>query len=250
MRHFITLLRHELRMLIIAPSTYIAAILFLILMGFIYWAIIRNMALSPQELTATNQFYSLFWLPVFFTVPMLTMRSIAPEKNQSTLETLFSTPAPKSAIVLSKFFAAYILYASLWLATLYFPYISVKVLPTTISNYNLLDGASLAGSITFIGLSGLLFISIGIFTSSLTRSQLIAGMLCFTFLFILCAGAQQLEYATFNYLEPGDFAYETIQYINVFQHYHDFSLGIIDSRPFIFYVTTSLVLLGFTANLI
>ena len=48
----------------------------------------------PQDSSPVAQFFSLFWLPVFFSVPLLTMRSIASERNQSTLETLFSTPRP------------------------------------------------------------------------------------------------------------------------------------------------------------
>ncbi len=250
MRHFFILLRHEVRLLFIAPSTYIAALLFLLLMGFIYWAIIRNMTLMPQDSSAINQFFSLFWLPVFFSVPLLTMRSIASEKNQSTLETLFSAPVPKFAIVLSKYAAAYILYCILWLLTLYFPYITASALPETISNASLTNSSAIMGSILFIAISGWLFIAVGIFTSSLTRSQLVAGMLCFTFLFILCVGAQQLEYATYAYFESGTFIYETIQYLNVFRHYQDFSLGIIDTRPFVFYGSMSLILLSFTVYMI
>ena len=137
MGHFFTLVRHEVRLLFIAPPTYVASVLFILLMGFIYWAILRSMTLMPQDTSSISQFFSLFWLPVFFTVPLLTMRSIAEEKNQATLQTLFSAPIPKYAIVLSKFFAAYLLYLILWALTLYFPIITYNFLPDNLSNASL-----------------------------------------------------------------------------------------------------------------
>ena len=248
MHHLITLIRHEIRLLLISPPVYIAAVLFLGLMGFIYWAILRGMTLVPQDMSANAQFFSLFWLPVFFLVPLLTMRSLAAEKNRATLESLFSTPVPKFSIVLSKYLSAYLLYILLWSLTIYFPIITENILPETISRNSLVDPAGMAGSITFIALSGLLFISIGIFTSSLTRSQLVAAMLCFTLLFITCIGAQQLEYATYNYLSPGSFFYDLIEYINVFSHLEDFSLGIIDTRPFVFYFSAAFLFLSLAVN--
>ena len=82
MGHFFTLVRHEVRLLFIAPSTYVASVLFILLMGFIYWATLRSMTLIPQDTSSISKYFSLFWLPIFFTVPLLTMRSIAEERNQ------------------------------------------------------------------------------------------------------------------------------------------------------------------------
>ena len=152
------------------------------------------------------------------------MRSIAEEKNQATLQTLFSAPIPTYAIVLSKFFASYLLYVILWLMTLYFPTITYTLLTDNLSNKSLVDRPAILGSLLFILLSGILYISIGIFCSSLTRSQLVAGMLCFTFLFIICIGGQQLEYATYSYFSHGNFFFESIQYVNVIRHF-GLSLG-------------------------
>ena len=80
--------------------------------------------------------------------------------------------------------------------------------------------------------------------------QLTAKDRFFTFLFILCIGAQQLEYATYNYLEPSSALFESIQYINVFRHLDDFALGIIDTRAFVFYLSVSALLTSFTVKLI
>ena len=246
----LTLVRHEIRLLFISPATYVAGLLFILLMGFIYWAILRSMTLVPQDTSSLSQFFSLFWLPVFFTVPLLTMRSIAEEKKQATLQALLSAPIPMHAIVLSKFFASYLLYIILWGLTLYFPFITYYLLPDNLANTSLIDSSAILGSLIFILLSGVLFIAIGIFTSSLTRSQLVAGMLSFAFLFIICIGGQQLEYLTYNYFNQGSFFFESIQYVNVIRHFEDFSLGILDSRPFVFYLSISILLLSLTVHMI
>ena len=49
MRHFFTILSHEIRALLFNPTTYVAAVLFLGLMGFIFTGILDSYSKSPQE---------------------------------------------------------------------------------------------------------------------------------------------------------------------------------------------------------
>lgn len=250
MRHFYILLKHELRMLFISPSTYVAAVLFLCLMGFLYWAILRGMVNTPTETLPTVQFFSVFWIPVFFVVPLLTMRSIAGERNIGTLDTLMTTPTSRVAVILSKFSGAYIFYMLLWVLTLAFPLLTQKLFPHAAESGALLDFAPLAGSFLFLATSGILFISIGIFASSVTRSQLVAGMLSFTTLFVVIIGGQQMS----NISDAGgDFSswmVATVNYLQIFEHLDDFSRGIIDTRPFFYYASTGFLLLGLSTLVI
>jgi len=250
MRHYLILLKHELRMLLISPPTYIASVLFLMLMGFLYWAIIRGMVNAPADLLPSVQFFSVFWIPVFFVVPLLTMRSIAGERSLGTLDTLMTTPTSRVAVVLSKFSGAYIFYMLLWLATLCFPLIASKLYPHAATSGSLLDPASLIGSYTFLALSGLLFIAIGIFASSVTRSQLVAGMLSFTTLFVVIVGGQQLGNIANNSVELVAWLDSTVNYLQIFEHLDDFSRGIIDTRPFFYYTSTAALLLGLSTLVI
>ena len=250
MRNFFILLKHELRMLLISPPTYIAAVLFLGLMGFLYWAILRGMVNSPEESLPIVQFLSIFWIPVFFVVPLLTMRSIAGERTTGTLDTLMTTPTSRVAVILSKFAGAYIFYMLLWLATLSFPLLAAKFFPSAALSGSLLEPAPIIGGFTFLALSGILFISIGIFASSITRSQLVAGMLSFTTLFVVIIGGQQLG----NIAEGGaDLSFwmsEMVNYLQIFQHLDDFSRGVIDTRPFFYYTSTGVLLLGLSTLVI
>jgi ABC-2 type transport system permease protein len=244
MRNFGTLLRHEIRMLLVSPATYAAAVLFLALLGFLYWAIVRNMVESPAESLPAEQFYGLFWIPAFFVVPLLTMRSLAGERSIGTLDTLMTTPVSRGAVVLSKFAGAYLFYMALWAATLAFPWLTQAFFPGASGGEVLLARGPLAGAFIFLALSGVLFIAIGIFSSSLTRSQLVAAMLTFTALFAVVVGGQQLGQA--GQMEGGAAAWlEGVSgYLEIFRHLEDFCRGVVDTRPFFYYLSTGGLLLG------
>lgn len=247
MRHFFTLFKQELRMLLISPSTYIAAVLFLSLMGFIYWAILRGMVNTPSETLPTVQFFSVFWIPVLFVVPLLTMRSIAGERSSGTLDTLMTTPTSFVTVILSKFSGAYVFYMLLWVLTLGFPILTQKLYPHAAESGALLEYAPLAGGFLFLATSGVLFISIGIFSSSITRSQVVAGMLSFTTLFVVIIGGQQISNIADTGSGLSSLMLATVNYLQIFAHLDDFSRGIIDTRPFFYYSSTGLLLLGLSS---
>ena len=250
MRHFLILLKHELRMLLISPATYIASFLFLALMGLLYWIILNEMATTALEELPHVEFFKGFWIPTFFVVPLLTMRSIAGERSSGTLDTLLTTPTSRISVVLSKFTGAYLFYLLLWFMTLGFPLIVDKFFPVAATSGRLLEAAPIIGSFAFIAVSGILFISIGIFSSSITRSQLVAGMLSFTALFIIIIGGQQLS--ALEHPDSGLIAYlpGIVEYLQIFNHLDDFSRGIIDTRPLIYYTSLGALLLGLASLII
>lgn len=245
MKQFINLFRYEMRMLFLSPATYIAAVIFLCLMGFIYLFIIEGYNHTPQENPSSTELFRSFWIPVFFIVPLLTMKSISEEKRLGTLETLFTTSATPIAIVLSKFLSAYIFYIIIWVITLSYPFIVKHSIPS--ASPSLTNTASLIGGLAFIATSGTLYLSLGIFTSSLTRSQLVAGTLSFSLLFLIIVGGRILfETSSLQ----GDWINSTnfpLDYFQTFYQLENFSRGIIDSRPFFFYIGNSLLILGLTS---
>ena len=176
---------------------------------------------------------------------MLTMRSIAEERRLGTLEALMTTPISSGELVLAKFTAAYCFYVALWALTLAYPLLATFALGTR-ADPRLLDWPSLLGGLTFVAVSGTLFVSIGIFASSMTRSTLVAGMLSFSLLFIIILSGGILTKLTL--IDVGSFEWlnESIEYLKTFRHLEDFSRGVIDSRPFFFYLSNTLLLLGLT----
>ena len=229
MRHFCTLLLHEIRLLLISTSTYIAAIIFLLLMGSIYLLGLQQASQGMQRSPLTL-FFQLFWIPVFFMVPLLTMKSIAEERRLGTFGMLLTTPTGPFAIVFSKFTAAYIFYLLLWGLSAGFPLITHLSIPEARLSSYFMSGATLGGYI-FIATSGALFIAIGIFSSSLTRSTLVAGILSFSLLFILILSGHlltQMPLTEVFYLK------ESFHYLQILSPLDDCSRGIIDTRPFLF----------------
>ena len=95
MRQLITLIRHEIRLLFISPPVYFAAVTFMLLMGFIYWAILRSLSIEPQDASATVQFFSLFWLPVFSST---FADDAKPSCRTQYLEACFRLLSPESSL--------------------------------------------------------------------------------------------------------------------------------------------------------
>lgn len=250
MKQFVNLLRYEIHGLFLAPATYIAGILFLILMGLLYLVVLEGVSHSPHEDLPSTQFFRAFWIPTFFIVPLLTMKSLAEERRLGTLETLMSTPISSLAVVYSKFLSAYFFYILIWAITLAFPILIKMVIPGIGFFGNLTDKASTIGGYSFIALSGLLYVALGIFASSLTRSQLVAGMLTFSLLFFVIVGGKLLEEVPFLDVSWMNWFKMQIEYFQTFNQLEDFSRGIIDSRPFFFYISTTLTTLGITTLII
>lgn len=238
------LTRHELRSLYHAPSTYLAMVLSLILMGFFYYLTLLSVSAEDQEQMPATIFFSLFWVPVLLIVPMLTMRSFAEERRQGTIETLLTAPIRPAHLVGAKFFAAYTFYLLVWALSLLYPLIAALVLRDPATTARFFDAGSLLGGMAFIAVSGTLFISIGIFTSSLTRSQLVAGMLSFSILFMLIVGVAAISLTPFNPAESLLLNDALLAYFQVFDHFEDFSRGMLDSRPVIYYLSCTLAILG------
>lgn len=242
MRHYLTILSHEVRTLLYSPSTYIAGVFFLGVMGFIFASMLDAYSTAPQETPPAVAFFQYFWFPVFFMVPLLTMKSFAEERRQGTLETLLTTPVSTAEVVLGKFSAAYLFYLLLWGSTMGFHYI----LKLYSKDPRLLDPGPLVGGYLFIAVSGLLFIAVGILASALTRSQAVAAVFCFTMLLGLIGGIGYLgdiSVLDTELMKPVKSSFEALR---VAGHVEDFTHGIVDTRQVFFYFTGATLALIFS----
>ncbi|MBC8012352.1 MAG: ABC transporter permease subunit [Burkholderiales bacterium] len=239
MRPFRILLAHELRMLLVSPATYIAATLFLLVMGFIFAGILESFTSAAQEGSPAAVFFQLFWLPVFFMVPLLTMKCLAEERRLGTLETLLTTPVTTPQVVLAKFFAAYGLYLALWAATAGFFYILTRFGGTNAP----LDLGPLVGGYLFIAVSGTFFVAIGVLASSLTRNQAVAGILAFVILLILVIGTRFAGTLELLKLDSMASFRSAIDYMQTFTHLEDFTRGVVDTRQVLYYLSGAILAL-------
>ncbi|MBP8257762.1 MAG: ABC transporter permease subunit [Opitutaceae bacterium] len=241
MRHYFTILNHETRMLLVNPGTYIAAVLFLAVMGFFFTGMLEGYGGAGQEQSPATIFFRYFFIPVFFMVPLLTMKCFAEERRLGTLETLLTTPVTTTEVVLAKFGSAYILYLALWASTGGFFYILYRF-----AGDRFIDPGPLVGGYLFIAISGLLFVAIGVFASSLSRNVAVAGILSFTLLFGLIVGLNFLETMAVIDLEFMRPVKAAVGYAQVFEHLDDFSRGVVDTRQVIFYLSGTVLTLIFS----
>jgi ABC-2 type transport system permease protein len=242
MKHFPTLLSHEIRMLLVTPATYVAATMFLGFMGMIFSAILEKYSGTPQEYSPARIFFEFFWLPVCVMVPLLTMKCLAEERRLGTIETLLTTPVTTTEVVLAKFGASYFLYILLWGSTGGFFYI----LRRFSGDGRFVDAGPLIGGYLFIAISGLFFVAIGVFASSLTRNQSVAGIIGCVMLGLVILGGNWLSDSTWvqqGLLQP---LKGVVQYGQVFAHRDDFTRGVIDTRHLLFYLSGTVLALIFS----
>jgi ABC-2 type transport system permease protein len=188
------------------------------------------------------QFFQFFWLPVFFMVPLLTMKCLAEERRLGTIETLLTTPVTTTEVVLGKYSAAYLLYLALWGSTAGFFYL----LSRFSGDARFLDPGPLVGGYLFIAISGLLFIAIGVFASSLSRNQAIAGVLAFTMLFALVVGTGFLADVAWLNRESLHIVKDAVNYAQIVAHRDDFARGVVDTRQRLFYLSGTVLALIFS----
>jgi ABC-2 type transport system permease protein len=164
---------------------------------------------------------------VLFITPMLTMRTFAEEKRSGTIELLLTSPLTDFQIVLGKFIGAMTLYA----ATLGVTLLHIALLFTVGTP----EWKPIATAYLGIFLFGGCFISLGMFISSMTKNQIIAGTISFVAFLMLWI---------INWI--GSFSGPTVSaltsYLSVVDHIDDFWKGVLDTTHLIYY--TSFIAFG------
>ena len=222
MKHFFTLFSQCIHKLLNHASTYFIAACFLALMGFIFAYSLFLDAQGESASTCLQNLFEIFWLPTLCFIPLITMRTLSEEQRSGMLENLLVTPVSTFEIVLSKCLAVYFFYLLLWGLCFCFPFIAQKY-----SQGEIISPLILQGGAIFTLLSSFLFISLGIFASSLTRTQTLAGFLAFSFLFLMLVGTKTLCDAHFV-------SYRYSVYINFFEFLDQLCCGLLDLRPLLF----------------
>jgi ABC-2 type transport system permease protein len=159
-----------------------------------------------------------------FVLPMLTMRLLAEEKRQGTIELLATSPITDWEIVLGKFLGALGLYALMILAGI----INVALLWAYAPSPPEWKVA-LAGALALF-LVGASFISLGLFLSTLTRNQIIAGALgfCLALIFWILSWFET---------PTADATMKVIAYLGITNHMEDMAKGVIDTKDVVFYLS-------------
>lgn len=237
MRNIVAIARRELQSYFASPIAYVMLGLFALIFGWMFYSFLRFFAEQglrmsqfgmegPQALNVNEMMIRPLLLQagvvVLFFLPMLTMRTFAEEKRSGTIELLLTSPLSDWEIVLGKYLGALALYVVMlavsalnfiWL----FAFGNPEVAPI------------LAGYLGLLLMGGS-FIALGVFISNLTRNQLVAAALTFSVLLMLLL---------VNWIgdASGPVMRAVVSALSVFQHFEDFSRGIIDTQHVIYYLS-------------
>jgi ABC-2 type transport system permease protein len=161
-----------------------------------------------------------------FLVPAVTMRSFAEESRSGTLELLFTRPLTDMQIVLGKYLAGLLLVLVSLVPTLVYV-LSVWLLGNPPGN---LDLGGIWGSYTGLFFLALVYVAIGIFSTSLTDNPIVAFIIAVLLSFVLYIG--------FDFLSSMD-VFQQINFlvirIGINEHYRSMSRGVIDSRDILYF---------------
>ncbi len=253
LKNIYSIFAKELSLYFISPIAYVVMFVFLILSGFIFRSLVLSFNsqcmtyFSKPQLDAEvfqdlnlNRIIVVFFDTIssllLFIVPMLTMRLYSEEKKTGTMELLMTSPITTGQVLWGKFLACFTYYTFTVLLTLAY-------LALLVHFRGDLDFVAVFTGYLGILLLGAAFISVGIFTSSLTENQIISaalGYFILLFFFLLGWSASQL---------PAPFS-EIVRNIAVTEHIEDFQNGILDTRHIGYYLTTTLLFLFMTGTVV
>jgi ABC-2 type transport system permease protein len=159
---------------------------------------------------------------LLFVLPLITMRTYAEEKRSGTIELLLTSPLTDFQIIMGKFFGALSLYAAMLAVTLvhigllfWFGNPEWKPIATGYLGLLLLGGC---------------FISVGLLISSLTKNQIVAGMVTFAVFLLLWV-------LDWNASAAGPTGQSILNYLSITQHLDDFVKGVIDTKHIVYYLS-------------
>jgi ABC-2 type transport system permease protein len=237
MSNILAIAHKELKAYFASPIAYIVIGFWALLYGYFFVAVLsffvrQSMQMSqfgmqgPQAMNVNQQLIRPLLqnvlILILFLMPMVTMRSYSEEKRSGTIELLLTSPLTDFQIILGKFLGAMALYSVMLAVTL----IHIAILFV----YGRPEWKPIVTAYIGLLLMGGCFISVGLFISSLTRNQIVAGMVTFA-VFLL------LWIITWIGSFSGPTVDKVTQYLSIVDHYDDFGKGVLDTTHLIYYVS-------------
>ncbi|HHH53725.1 MAG TPA: gliding motility-associated ABC transporter permease subunit GldF [Bacteroidetes bacterium] len=216
---------------------YIVIGVFLIITGLFMWLFTDTSVLEYSYASLDTLFYL---GPVLFTflIPSITMKSFSEERQKQTLELLFTKPLSNTQIILGKYLAYLTLVFFAVLLTLVY-YFSIYQLGAPKGN---IDSGAVLGSYIGLLLLGAVFVSIGVFSSALTKNQVVAFIIAIMLSFLIHWGFDFISKLPVFWGVWDDF----IQKFGIDYHYKSISKGLIDTKDLIYFVSVIIVFLLLT----
>jgi gliding motility-associated transport system permease protein len=248
MRNILAIAGKELRAYFHSPIAYLVMTVWSLLCGYLFYvytgayaaaSMRRAMSGSAGSFPTINEFIIRSMLQGFlmvvllFLIPLVTMRLYSEEKKSGTIELLLTSPLTDLEIILGKYLGALALYGALVALTfLYFGLLFIYGNP---------DAKPLLANALGLLLFGGALLALGMWISTFTKNQIIAGvvaMVLFIILFVLNWPSQ----ISFNAVT------QVLAYISLGSHLDNFAKGVIDLPDVVYYLSAITLGLFLTAR--
>ena len=213
----ITLARKELAILLHAPATYVISVVFMLITGWLFIS-----PLFQLDQSTLDTFFRPLPLICSFLVPALTMRSFSEEFKTGTIEYLATLPIEDHEIVIGKYLAAMGLIGLLMVFTLVYPGVLLVIGRPDI-------GQMIGVYVSILGLASF-FAAIGLFSSAITRNQVVAFIIGFFICFIFFLLDRVADFL------PGIMA-SFVRGFSVNAHFDALARGVLDTRDLLYWAT-------------
>jgi ABC-2 type transport system permease protein len=236
MRTSWVVLKRELASYFLSPVGYVVLVCFLLLNGISFWLIVTFVsgeASGQMQSGPLQAFFGgtlLYYLPILVFCPIITMRLLAEEHRNGTIEPLMTAPVQDWEVVLGKYGAALAFYVILWLPTVLYAILVARNGPG-------FDWGPIGSSYLGTLLIGVLYIAIGTLMSAVSPNQIVAAILGFVVLGAL------FFLGLAEYVISDEWWKDIFSYVNLWSHMEDFSKGIIDTRRVVYFVSGSIIAL-------
>ena len=223
--------KRELKAYFTSPLGYVFLAIFYAFSGLFFYIF----SLSVGSTDISSVFLMMFIVLMVF-VPLLTMRLLSEDKKQKTDQLILTAPVSLLSIVMGKFLAAYAIFA-----------IGVAVMPVygfVMSTFATVSWLPIWGNTVGLLLLGGIFVSIGLFISSLTENQMIAAIGGF-FINLMILLMNTLKSAL-----PNGFLQDVLSSISVYSRYSEITNGIFSLSSLIFFVSVIFIFLFLTVRVL
>ncbi|MEM8605706.1 MAG: ABC transporter permease subunit [Myxococcota bacterium] len=231
MRSAWVVMKRELASFFVSPLAYVVLTSWLIFTGVVFWILTefyaRNAVASGADSPLAGFFggSALFFIPLMVFVPVLTMRLVAAERQSGTLEGLMTVPISEASIIIGKYVAALVMWATMWAPTFIYAWI--------MNQYGSVDWGAVGSSYLGVFFLGTYFMALGLLMSTIAPTQIIAAVLSFVALGVL------FTVGIGEYVLDGALR-EFCSYVSMWGHMQSFAKGVIDTRYLVFDVSVAI----------